>query len=65
MIEAAIRRGATAAEVIPIERAKLRGDLETLFLLVGLAGLDVILAAERQSLAERYGARLNSEGFVR
>lgn len=65
MIEAAIRRGLSAAEQVHTERARLRGDLEALFLVVGLAGLDIILAAERQSLAERYGARLNSEGFVK
>lgn len=65
MIEAAIRRGITAAEVVPIERAKLRGNLEALFLLVGLAGLDIILAAERQSLAERYAARTDQQGFIR
>lgn len=65
MIQAAIRRGLTAAEQIPSERARLRGDLEALFLLVGLAGLDIILAAERQSLAERFAARTNEQGYVK
>lgn len=64
-VDAAIQRGQRAAAQVHIERARIRGDLEALFLLVGLAGLDIILAAERQSLAERYAARLDNEGFIR
>lgn len=65
MIEAAIRRGLTAAEHIETDRARLRSAMEAVFVLAGLAGLDIILAAERQSLAERFAARMNSEGYVK
>ncbi|MDR7232806.1 hypothetical protein J2X45_003916 [Caulobacter sp. BE264] len=65
MIDAAIRRGLSAAEHIETDRARLRSAMEAVFVLAGLAGLDVILAAERQSLAERFSARMNTEGFVK
>lgn len=65
MIHAAIQRGLTAAEHVETERVRLRSDLEAMFLLVGLAGLDIILAAERQNLAERFAARTDQQGFIR
>lgn len=65
MIDAAIRRGLTAAQHIETDRARLRSAMEAVFILAGLAGLDIILAAERQSLAERFSARMNTEGFVK
>jgi hypothetical protein len=30
-----------------------------------LAGIDLILAAERQSLAARYAARIDQQGYVK
>lgn len=65
MIHAAIHRDQSAACHVQGERARLRGDLEALFLLVGLAGIDLILAAERQSLAARYAARIDQQGYVK
>jgi hypothetical protein len=65
MIDAAIRRGLTAAQHIETDRARLRSAMEAVFILAGLAGLDIILAAERQSLAERFAARTNEQGFIR
>jgi len=65
VIQAAIQRGLTAAQHIETDRARLRSAMEAVFVLAGLAGLDIILAAERQSLAERFAARMNSEGYVK
>lgn len=63
-VQAAIDRGLRTVESIEINRARIRGDFDALFLLVGFGGLDVIIAAERQRLAERYAARVNDQGFI-
>lgn len=64
-VQAAIKRGLTAAEAIELNRARLRGDLEAIFLIAGLAALGLIITQERQRLSERFAARLDQEGFVR
>lgn len=64
-VQAAITRGLTASQNIELNRARLRGDLEALFLVAGLAALDLIIAQERQSLAERYAGRITESGFIR
>lgn len=64
-VQAAIDRGLRAAEEIQIEHARLRGDFEAVFRLVGFAGLDAIVSAERARLAERFPLQTRSEGFIR
>ena len=64
-VQAAINRGMTAAENIELNRARLRGDLEAIFLVAGLVGLDLIMTQERQRLAERYAGRITEQGFIR
>ena len=64
-VMAAIGRGLTASQNIEVNRARLRGDIEAIFLVAGLAGLDLIIAQERQSLAERFAGRINDAGFIR
>lgn len=63
-VQSAIDRGLRAAEEIQIEHARLRGDFEAIFRLVGFKGLDIIIAAERGRLAERYPVKSQSEGYI-
>lgn len=64
MIQAAIDRGMTAAQQVEIDRARMRSAMEAIFCTTGLKGLDIIIAAERKRLGERFGARVNDQGFI-
>lgn len=64
-VQAAIQRGLTASENIELNRARLRGDIEAIFLVAGLAALEVIMTQEFQRLAERYAGRITEQGFIR
>ena len=64
-VQAAIKRGLSAAEAIELNRARLRGDLEAIFLVAGLAALELIMTQELQRIAERYAGRITEQGFIR
>jgi len=62
--EFAIQRLANKAAELEITRARLRGDMEVIFDIAGLAGLDAAIHSERQRIAERNRWRLDREGYI-
>lgn len=63
-VDAAIARGKQVATELEIARARLRGDMETIVRLAGLAALDAIINHERQSAGEKFRGRLAKDGFI-
>lgn len=60
----AVQRLANVAAELEITRARLRGDMEVIFDIAGLAGLDAAINTERQRIAERNRWRLDREGYI-
>lgn len=60
----AIQRAAQIAAEIQISRARLRGDMEVIFELGGLEGLDAAINHERQRIAEIHRHRLAAKGYI-
>lgn len=61
---AAIARAQQVSPEFEVARARLRGDLETIVRLAGLAGLDAVVNHERQRIGEVFRERLAAQGFI-
>lgn len=63
-VEARVARAKQIAIELNIAQARLRGDIETIVRLAGLAALDAILNHERQACGEKFRDRLEKSGFI-
>lgn len=61
----AVERMLNTAAELEITRARLRGNMEVIFDIAGLAGLDAALQSERQRIADVNRHRLGREGYIR
>lgn len=63
-VAAQVAQAKQVAIELQIAQARLRGDIETIVRLAGLAALDRIFNHERQVAGEKFRDRLAKDGFI-
>lgn len=63
-VAAQVAQAKQVAIELQIAQARLRGDIETIVRLAGLAALDAIISHERQACGEKFRDRLEKSGFI-